>query len=216
MRVALLAACIVASMAAPSQAVLVVFDLFNRNAQAGFDGVAVGTLSLGGVTATFTASAGVLNSTASLFGVDGGPGDQTEYLDQFNSGGGTQTSEFVTITFSVPVTLTSLSLEDYSPAGAAPAEQASATVAGTLFNLAPVAAAIDVYAFNDPIALGQTLVVRHIAGNGFSFRTFTVDFTTTAQVPEVSSILLGGSLCSVLGVGAGIRSMRRKRLGDSE
>lgn len=115
------------------------------------------TITREGVSATFTASQGVLNQTGSSFGVNSdGAADQSALLD---GGAGV---ELITITFSVDVEVLSVGVSSFGGT-----DEGSAVVAG-----------------GAPITLGKSgdndlggglattidsVVVSYVAGNGFSF-----------------------------------------------
>ncbi len=167
-----------------SSADLVTFDLIN---QAAIDNVATGMLTdaMTGLTATFTASTGVLNGTSLNFGVNGPGADEASLLDA---------SEHITVSFNQAVDVTGLTLELFSG-------DEGALLTFNTFDLpiADTGSGTDVYAFssNNSIALGQEFRISHTVGNGFSFESLTVE---TTAIPEPSSLYLL-SLCGFAFVG---------------
>lgn len=147
------------------------------NGNPSIDGLSLGTLTVSGVTATFSASSGTLNATATNFGVNASPsGDITDQIDAGSADG----SESITIWFDQSVIFQSLSLSSYSTG-----EQALLNIAGANFDLPAMTAGLDFYTFsnNNSVALGQTVVLSHLSGNGFSFESFQV-----STVPEPRSV----------------------------
>lgn len=167
-----------------ARAEMIPFDLGGALDGLAIDGAASDSLTVDGLTATLSANIGVLWATSGNFGINApGGADAPDLLDA-DSG----TSEFITITFDKPVTFTQLSLGLFS---------GTETVDLTL-GLNPVvtrtatSAATDVYDFtsgNFPmgnlLAPGQSLIVGHGTGNGFSLEGFQVN-----TVPEPSSLSL--------------------------
>jgi hypothetical protein len=167
-----------------ARADIIPFDLGENLDGLAIDGAASGALTVNGLTATLTANIGVLWATSNNFGINApGGADEPDLLDA-DSG----TSEFITITFDKPVTFTQLSLGLFS---------GTETVDLTL-GLNPVvtrtatSAATDVYDFSSDsfpmgnmLTAGQSLIVGHGTGNGFSLEGFQVN-----TVPEPSSLSL--------------------------
>ncbi len=195
---------VISTACSVAQADLVIFELGNKLDNTTIDGMASGSLTRDGLTATLTANVGVFSANMSGFGINAdGSDDAPSLLD-----GGSGTSEFITITFDQPVTFTQLTLASFSGSerasltvGPNPARILDATTAGT-----------DVYDFTsgdfpigNMIDIGQTLVIGYAFGsaddNGFSLEGFHVN-----TVPEPSSLgcVLPMLICSVL---------RRKRSG---
>ena len=152
-------------------------------------------LTVGGITATLTANVGVLNTTSSGFGVNHPTtGDPTDHID------GMFAIETVSIVFNLPVRLDQIVLSDFT--GSTTGDLASLTIDGfPLLTLNPTAPALDVYNFssNNTLPAGQSIVLAFVAGNGFSFDSFSV------TVPEPASWLLL-SVGMVLLLGLRVRS----------
>ena len=148
----------------------------------GVEGAMSNSVTVDGIEATLTANDGILNHTGSGFGVNAaGSGDATQLLDD-----GSVIAESVTVIFDVPVVLTSLQLSDF-----AGTETASLTVAGNLNNLNATGSANDIYPFNDPVNVGQSIVLLWTSGNGFSFDNFEV---TAVPEPTTLALLVMGLL----------------------
>jgi hypothetical protein len=157
------------------------------------------SLTIGGITATLTANTGVLNTTTGGFGVNATPsGDTTDEIDAVNG------IESVTITFNVPVSLTQIVLSNFT--GSTTGDLASLTIDGfAAVTLNPTVPALDVYNFtsNNTVLVGQSIVLAYLAGNGFSFDSFSV-------IPEpASGVLL------LIGVAAAYLIRRRQPEGRS-
>lgn len=166
------------------------------------DGLASGSITRLGLTATFTANVGFLNATTDNFGINApGSEDKSDLLDS-----GSGVDEFITVTFNQPVEFTQLTLSSFSGS-----ERASLTIGlNTALILDATTAGTDVYNFTggdfalgNRLALGQTLIIGYafgsIADNGFSLEGFQVN-----TVPEPSCLSIG------LPVLAGLL-LRRKR-----
>ncbi|MFK7990073.1 MAG: hypothetical protein AB8I08_28905 [Sandaracinaceae bacterium] len=119
-------------------------------------------LTVAGVTMTLAANDGVLNQTASGFGINHSGGtDDTDGID------GNDGVEVLTVTFGVDVSLTEIDFSSFSSAdegavvinGGSPT---SVTSSGVL-DLAGAA-----------LTAGQTLTIAHVAGNGFQVDSITV------------------------------------------
>jgi len=173
-------------MVAASSADAAFFDL--RGTQGSeVDDAAVGLTTVDTITATLTASSGTLNQTTSAFGVNAtGTGDDTDELD---SDLGT---ESITITFDKPVTFDSFSVSSFGSG-----ELGEYSVNGGTF---VEINATDTYAVGQNLAIGETFVIRHKAGIGFSFDDFTV-----TEIPEPASLALTGL------AGLALLARRRRR-----
>lgn len=162
-----------------------------------------GIITRSGIIATLTplvqGRTGVLNQTGATggFGVDV-PNTPGEVSDNLDAGLGT---ESISIKFNVDVTWQSLQFSAFSSG-----EQAFLTIGSfPQLSLTDTGLTPDVYNFstNNLVLAGQTVILQHGAGNGFSFDSFTVERTTA--VPDAGSSLL--LLCMSLG-GLGIIARR--------
>jgi hypothetical protein len=172
-----------------SSAQAVFFDLRDNATLEPIDEVVSFNYAVGGIIATLTAgvgppaNGGVLNSTLSGFGVNAtGSGDATDMLDGVNG------IEEVDITFNQNVTFTQLSVSSFGGTDAGEIVIAGGTpipIATTGLQDVPDTA----------VSMGQSVIVRYVAGNGFSFDSFEV-------TPEPGTVLL-------LALG-GLATMRRR------
>jgi hypothetical protein len=146
------------------------FQLIGSMAVEAVDESASFSLTQDGITATLAANVGVLNTTTSGFGVNHPRvGDPTDLLDAFF-----MDHDSVTVTFNRTIALDQVVLSLFTPSGG---ELASLTIDGfPPITLAPTTAATDVYNFSfaNTVSVGQSIVLAHVAGNGFSFDSFTV------------------------------------------
>ena len=135
-----------------------------------------------GLTATLTANIGELNQTNTGFGINAPEGgDDTDTIDDIKG------TESVTITFNEPVTFDQLVLSLFSSG-----ETASLSIAGgSPFSLTDTGSGTDIFNFttDNAVPIGQTVVLSHESGNGFSFDNFTV---TTVPEPTTLVMLLVG------------------------
>jgi hypothetical protein len=148
-----------------------------------------------GIAATLTANSGVLNRTASAFGINAeGTGDDTDTID------GVLVAEHVTIVFNQAVTFDALQLSLYTPS----AGDLAALKIGSnpVVHPVPQTSAIDTYSFTTAnyVGPGETVVLGWVEANGFSFDNFTV-----SAVPEPGTLAL---LC-VAAVGYGLCRRRK-------
>ena len=167
-----------------AHAVPIVFNLRDTTATAEIES---GIITRSGIIATLTplvqGSSGLLNQTASAFGINAAL--TTDDSDELDSGAG---AESVSMIFNVDVSFLSLSVSLFGSG-----EQGRLAIAG----FAPVAiTSTGAHSFNaNNVALaGQTVVLSHVAGTGFSFDSFTVErFSAAPGVPETgaSVVLLG-------------------------
>lgn len=179
--------CLVNSTPCPvAHADLVIFELGGNLNGTAIDGAASGGLTVNGLTALFTANDGVLNATASNFGINAtGSGDAADLLDA-----GSGVNEFMTITFDRRVTFTQLTLDSFSGSerasltlGLNPALLLDATPAGTdIFNFSS-----SDFPMGNMLEVGQSLRIGYTfssaADNGFSLEGFQVN-----TVPEPSCL----------------------------
>lgn len=161
-----------------AQADLITFGREHVVGNSLIDELTSGSITRGGLTATFTANLGVLNANGTSFGInDLDSADDPARLDTFNG-----VVEFITVTFDQPVTFTQLTLQDFSPG-----ETAILKIGPNVSPaIDPLTAAIDAYDFTNDgyqIALGQSLVISSGVGNGFSLESFQVN-----TVPEPSCL----------------------------
>jgi hypothetical protein len=171
------------------------FQLLGSAAVEAVDEASSFSLTQDGITASLTANIGVLNATMGGFGVNHPTaGDPTDLVDAFFGD-----HETVTVTFNQAVTLDQVVLSLFTPSGG---ELASLTIDGfPALTLVPMTAATDVYNFsaNNTVLVGQSIVLAHVAGNGFSFDSFTI-----SAVPEPSAFIM-------LLVGVGVVARYRAR-----
>jgi hypothetical protein len=174
-RKALLAVICTAMCASSAHAVF--FDLRDNVTLEPIDEVVSFNYPVGGITATLTAvvgppaNAGVLNSTLSGFGVNAtGSGDVTDMLDGVNG------IEEVDITFNQNVLFTQLTVSSFGGTDAGEVIIAGGSpISITSTGLQDVP--------DTSVLTGQSVVVRYVAGNGFSFDSFVA-------TPEPGTVLL--------------------------
>jgi hypothetical protein len=161
-------------------ALAVQFDLRGA-AGAALDGMSSGSVLEGGITATVSSQIpGLLNQISGGFGINAsGSGDETHLLDD-----GSGVTESIGISFDVDVLFTGLALSLFS-AG----EEGSLLIPGqSPLSLLDTGAGDDIYTFasNNFVPAGQSVILSHVSGNGFSFDSFTVE---RAAVPVGGSTL---------------------------
>jgi len=132
------------------------------------DGLASGSTTVGGITATLTANSGELNQSGNGFGVNTlpGAGDDPDALD------GVLGTETITLTFNVNVFLDQIQLSVLS-AG----EEGSIAIAGGVpISLTDTGVGNDEFNFNsnNTVLTSESIVLSWVSGNGFSFDDFTV------------------------------------------
>ncbi len=140
------------------------------------DGVSSGVMTRGGITATLASLVpGYLNQTTSSYGINAdGSGDASAAIDA-----GSGVVEAVSIFFSEDVFLTGLTLSLFSSG-----ELASLMIAGQAHpNLSDTGVGNDVFTFSSKnfVPAGQSVLLGHVSGNGFSFDGFTID---SVSVPD--------------------------------
>jgi PEP-CTERM motif len=171
------------------------------------------SLTQGGLTATLFALPATfnepplrtleLNQTSSSFGVNVA-GTTCGGLEDSSLIDGGCTPESVAVTFNLPVRLDQIVLSLFT--GGTTGDLASLTIDGFApITLLPTPAATDIYNFssNNTVPAGQAVVLGYLAGNGFSFDSFTV-----TAVPEPTSLILLGIGWLAMGIGA----LRRRKL----
>jgi len=171
------------------------------------------SLNQGGLTATLQALPQTfneppartleLNQTSSSFGVNVA-GTTCGGLEDSALIDGGCTPESVKITFNLPVRLDQIVLSLFT--GGTTGDLASLAIGGfPTITLLPTPAASDIYNFSssNTVLVGQSIVLAYVAGNGFSFDSFTV------TVPEPSSLVLLGLGALALCVGSSRRRARR-------
>lgn len=180
---------IFSTVAISKSSAAIIFDFRDTGNTAAIES---GSVLIGGLTATLTANDGVLNQTASSFGINAaGSGDATALIDD-----GSGVAEIFSVSFDQDVILNSATLSLFS-AG----ETANFTFGATTIAITDTGSGDDV--FNAPpntiLTTGQLISLEWTSGNGFSVDELSVDF-----VPEPSSTLL-------LGLGSLAICIRRKR-----
>lgn len=189
----------VCALSTQAQAFSITFDLRGPEIEA-IDESATIAVTKDGLTTTLTANDGVLNQTANGFGINAsGSGDDTNQIDN-----GSGVTEFVTIEFDQLVTLDQLVLSSFTTS-----ETASLTIAGgSPILLGGTSPATDIYNFstNNIVPIGQSVILAHSIGNGFSF-SFD-EFTVTPAIPEPATIALLG--IGLAGLGGGYLRRRLK------
>lgn len=178
--------------AAPASAAPVTFILSDNSQVYGgqtledLDGLDTMTLSRGGITAILTGgnADGVnvsLNATSLSFGINStGLGDDTARLD------GDEGDEFITLSFSTAVffksfTVSSLGTDDK---GSFTFSNGASGVDFTTLGTYPTG---DVR-----LNPGETATIAHVAGNGFTFDSFTVQAVPTPSAGVLALLGLGG------------------------
>ncbi len=188
-------------LALPLPAAAAIFDLrttdpYPEGTIADLEGPSF-SITVDGISATLTAIPGVLNQTASGFGVNApGGGDNAGRID------GGEGIETVVVSFSEAVVLESIELSSFSVG-----EEGSLVIAGG----APIAVTTGNpdLGSGQPIPAGQSFLLGYVAGNGFSFDRFEV--SPAAPVPGLGSWGLR-ALVLVMGV-VGATLLHRPRTG---
>jgi hypothetical protein len=174
-------------IAVNSMAGLINFDLRNDpELYSKLDERSVGSVTNTGLVATFTASDGVLNRTASGFGVNGTGTDDTDALN---------TGQYIDLSFSRDVVFTSLIVSSWGAGDAGVVQFGPALVSQESIPGSGEAA------FNIVLPANETLRVKATADsgatNGFSMDGFAV------TVPEPATL-------GLLGFGSGLIWMARR------
>lgn len=141
------------------------------------DGAPALSLTLEALTARVNTASGVLNRTASGFGVNAtGGGDDTDAID------GALVDEAVSVTFDADVLLNGIQVS-----GLARSDSGLLLLPDLRV---PLATAGFVAAGGALLLRGASFQVAHGAGNGFSFDGFLVTPRTTGQVPSPPTLPL--------------------------
>jgi hypothetical protein len=202
---------IVVTNQSPSQADSVPLSFLNTAMTSDFDfdsptGNYVTTLANGvaGIQLSFTAivqsNTGNLNATTTNFGINATnldpPNDDTDELD------GVQGAETVRISFTAPANVTNLTLQSILIGGFGVNDSGTLTIGANSSNITSSGSGttIPVHSNLD----GQFIDVSYTGtGAGFGFNGLTLN--AIVAVPEASSFILGGLICTALAIKFGGR-----------
>lgn len=163
------------------------------------DGAPSLRLTVSDITATVRADQGILNRTASGFGVNApGGGDDTDTID------GALVDEAVSVAFDTDVILDGVLLSSLTrtDAGVLLLPGLSVSLTGSGF----------VSAGDALLQAGAAFRVAHVTGNGFSFDGFLASPRPVATVPSPSTLPLSlAGLATLLASAAGPGGRRRAR-----
>ena len=192
-------AIVIAALANTSNALIIDFNLRGTAAKTALDDTDFGTFTVNGVSATFTAivegNTGLMNQTTTGFGINAeDTGDDTN--DATNLLDGEEGAESISISFSQSVLFTELRLSSYtSPevdSAAAGTDVAELTLNGfSAITPAPISGPdVFLYSSSNLISIGDTVVLKWVSYNGFSFDGFKIDTAVPlAAVPESGTTL---------------------------
>jgi hypothetical protein len=148
------------------------------------------SLTQDGITATLTANVGVLNRTASAFGINiestsCGFQEDSSQIDDGCSVELNLEDEAVSVAFDQDVILESLKVSAFGSSDLGVVEfDSMSDIAITSTGLHDLG---DIY-----LSAGETFTVGFVAGNGFSFDNFTVSSVPTIPEPSAAMIFLVG------------------------
>ncbi len=173
----------------------ITFDLRGSEANLLLDGVHAGVLEESDLSASFVAGPGVFNEdifnqTSSRFGINtiGSSADSPSLIDLAGS-----MSEKLAISFNKAVNIEKIVLSLFSSG-----ETASVIIKERpIILLSGLLAAEDSYEFSDlRLSAGESLILSHHSGNGFSFNRIIVS-PVSVPVPEpgILILMLTGILC---------------------
>lgn len=199
-------------MAGSAFAIPVTFNLRDITAAADIED---GSITRDGLTASLTVlvsgNSGTLNQTTTSFGVDatnnGIPNDQSALVD------GIDGAESISLVFGFDVLFLGANISAFSGT-----EQALLSIGGSpSISLSDTGAATDAYSFtaNNFVPLGSTVTLAWVAGNGFSFDSFTVEQWVRPVDPvnePGSAVPDAGATLALLGLsltGLGLLARRR-------
>ena len=181
MKKELFIATVAVGFAANIFASLIVFDLLGDPAiYSKLDNSASASVTNGGVLATLTASEGVLNRTASGFGINGVGSDDTEALNL---------GQYIDIVFGEAVTFSNLNVSSWGASDAGEVQLGSAFASqGNIQGTGDTA-------YNFWVGAGTVVRIRATAEtgskNGFSVDSFTVAIPEPAVIGFIGLLGLG-------------------------
>ena len=160
------------------QAVSVSFNLRDTGATVEIEGGVIkrpipDVIVIATLTPIVDGSTGSLNQSGSGFGINASGSDDADQIDGAGDG-----AESVLISFDRDVFFTELQLSALSNRDPEPDDSGSLRIAGfSLLTLLDTGSGTDVYTFvsNNFVAAGETVLLKHVSGNGFSFDGFTVE-----------------------------------------
>lgn len=161
------------------------------------DGGPTLSLTVSDITATVSADQGVLNRTASGFGVNApGGGDDTDTID------GALVDEAVSVAFDSDVLLDGILLSSLTRADTGVLRLPGRTVPLSTSGFVSTGEAL--------LLAGAAFRIAHVAGNGFSFDGFVASPRPVATVPSPSTLPLSAAgLAMLLVTGAAPGRKRR-------
>lgn len=166
-----------------------------------------GTIVRSGITATLSplvsGGSGSLNQTVSGFGINSNAGgDDSDTID------GGEGAETIAVSFDVDVVWQQLSVSAFGSS-----DQGQVTI-GAFSPVVINATGSQSFATDNQVAAGSQILVSYVAGNGFSFDSFTVEPWVRSGASGSSSVPDGGATFALLGLslaGFGILNHRRKQ-----
>ncbi|MBI1178651.1 VPDSG-CTERM sorting domain-containing protein [bacterium] len=185
-----------------ASAVPVQFDLRDTSATSEIES---GTIVRSGITATLTplvdGGSGSLNQTSSGFGINAvGGGDDTDAID------GDEGAETIAIRFDVDVIWQQFTVSSFGSS-----DEGRVTI-GAFSPVAIGASGSQVFGTNNELVAGNQVLVSYVAGNGFSFDSFTVEPWIRSGTTDSNSVPDGGATIALLGLSfAGFSLLNRHR-----